>query len=398
MVYDTTAFINVSIKEVFITLLQAVGLVVLIIFVFLQDWRTTIIPAVAIPVALVGALAFALILGFSLNSLTLFGLILATGLVVDDAIVVVEAVTAKMEQGMTAKQASFAAMEELSGAVISTSLVLLAVFVPVAFFPGTTGALYQQFALVIAFAVIVSTFNALSFSPSMSAILLRPQRRSRGPLGWFFDKFNGANDWILARYQQLVGFLIRLRYLVMAVFAAGLVLTIYMFGIVPSGFVPVEDQGALLGVVQAPDGVALNYTDKILDRVETILQDTPEIEHTFTASGSGFEGNGPNQGIFFANLKHWDERTASEQDALSLAAKLNQKFAQIQEGIVAIFAPPTIPGFSSTGELELQLQDRTGGRFTFDDFLANANEILAQANAKPAIALARTQFTAGTPN
>ncbi len=219
LVYDTTEFIQVSIQEVFITLLQAIGLVILVIFIFLQDWRTTVIPAVAIPVALVGALGFAFAFGFSLNSLTLFGLILATGLVVDDAIVIVEAVTTKIEEGLPPKEASIVVMEELSGAVVSTSLVLMAVFIPVAFFPGTTGQLYQQFALIIAFSVVVSTFNALSFSPSMAGILLRPQDpnrntddRKKGPLGIVFNPFNTFLAVTLAAYKRAVALLIRLRY------------------------------------------------------------------------------------------------------------------------------------------------------------------------------------------
>ncbi len=248
IVYDTTEFIQVSIKEVLITLLQAIGLVILVIFIFLQDWRTTVIPAVAIPVALVGALGFAFAFGFSLNSLTLFGLILATGLVVDDAIVIVEAVTTKIGEGMTPKQASISVMEEISGAVVSTSLVLMAVFIPVAFFPGTTGQLYQQFALIIAFAVVVSTFNALSFSPSMSAILLRSQSEMQsdaasrgGPLRWFFNLFNRSLGWILDRYKSLVTLLIRLRYIVIGLFVVGLFATYQVFMMVPSGFVPNED-------------------------------------------------------------------------------------------------------------------------------------------------------------
>jgi len=405
IVYDTTEFIEVSIREVFITLLQAVGLVILVIYIFLQDWRTTVIPAVAIPVALIGALGFAFAFGFSLNSLTLFGLILATGLVVDDAIVIVEAVTAKIEAGMTPKQASFSVMDEMSGAVVSTSLVLLAVFIPVAFFPGTTGQLYQQFALIIAFSVVVSTFNALSFSPSMSAILLRSQSEMRddadsggGPLRWLFNKFNQRQAWILENYKTLVELLIRIRYVVILVFVVGLLATYQMFRTVPTGFVPSEDQGILIGIVQGPDGVSVSYTDRVLDFVEETLENTPEVEAFFLASGAGLEGSGPNQGLFFAKLKHWEERPRADQTVESVLRRLNGQFIQNQDAIIRAFNPPAIPGFSATGGFELQLQDRTGGSFTIDDFLANANEILAEANRKPAIGgSAYTQFTAGTP-
>lgn len=404
VVYDTTEFIQVSIKEVFITLLQAIGLVILVIFIFLQDWRTTVIPAVAIPVALVGALAFAFVFGFSLNSLTLFGLILATGLVVDDAIVIVEAVTTKIEAGMSPKEASLSVMEEISGAVVSTSLVLMAVFIPVAFFPGTTGMLYQQFALIIAFAVVVSTFNALSFSPSMSAILLRSQSEMQadqasgsGPLGWLFEKFNQGLAWILDSYKQAVRWLIRIRYIVIGVFIVGLLATYQMFRMVPGGFVPSEDQGIIIGIVQGPDGVSVGYTDRVLESVMDTLDETPEIEAYFVASGSGLEGAGPNQGLFFAKLSHWDQRPDAKQQVDAVLSRLNRQFAQNQDARVAAFNPPPIPGFSATGGFELQLQDRTGGSFTIDDFLANAQEILAVANQQPAIqGSAYTQFTAGT--
>ena len=405
VVYDTTEFIQVSIKEVFITLLQAIGLVVLVIFIFLQDWRTTIIPAVAIPVALVGALGFAFAFGFSLNSLTLFGLILATGLVVDDAIVIVEAVTTKIEEGLTPKEASTAVMDEISGAVVSTSLVLMAVFIPVAFFPGTTGQLYQQFALIIAFSVVVSTFNALSFSPSMAGILLKPKDPNRsadepksGPLGALFNLFNRFLAWILDRYTVLVALLIRLRYIVVALFVVGLLATYQMFMSVPGGFVPSEDQGVFLGIVQGPDGVSLSYTDKAIKFLSDALSETPEVEGFFAASGAALEGAGPNRGLFFAKLKPWSERPSQGQDVDSLLGGLNGRFFGNQDAILAGFNPPPIPGFSSTGGLELQLQDQTGGSVSIDDFLANTQEIIAKANEDPAIAgKASTDFTASAP-
>ncbi|MGF1540414.1 MAG: efflux RND transporter permease subunit [Pleurocapsa sp.] len=398
IVYDTTAFIQTSIKEVFITLLQAIGLVILVIYCFLQDWRTTIIPAIAIPVALIGSLAFAFLFGFSINSLTMFGLILATGVVVDDAIVIVEAVSAKLEQGLTARQASIEVMNEMTGAVISTSLVLMAVFIPVAFFPGTTGKLYQQFALVMAFAIACSTFNALSFSPSMAAVLLRPAQPARGPLGWFFRKFNQLLTWIRDRYESSVGFLIRVRYLIVAAFVAALLGTYYMFQAVPTGFVPAEDQGVILGMIQAPDGVSLSYTDQVVEQVGEIMGQIPEIEANFITSGTGFEGAGSNQGLFFARLKPWSERTNQDQTVEGVLQRLNRAFSQIDSAIVAAFNPPAIPGFGSTGGFEMMLQDRTGGKLSIDEFLVNAQETLAAANQQPAIAgRAYTQFTAGTP-
>jgi HAE1 family hydrophobic/amphiphilic exporter-1 len=401
IVYDTTAFINVSIEEVFKTLFEAFLLVVLVIFVFLQDWRTTIIPLIAIPVSLIGAMAIAFVFGFSVNNLTLFGLILATGLVVDDAIIVVEAVSAKIEQGMKPMQATIDAMQELTGAVIATSLVLMAVFIPVAFFPGSTGKLYQQFALVIAFSIAISTFNALSFSPSISAILLRPKREGdgegRGPLAWFFRQFNRILGWVIARYKSAVEFLIRIRYLVVVLFVAGLFATFLMFKTVPTGFVPDEDQGTFLGIVQAPDGVSLSYTDHVLDQARELMQKQPEVISVFTASGRGFDGNGSSKGLFFTRLKPWDERPGNEHSMQTVLGRVNKAFAGIQDAVVIALNLPPIPGFSATGGFELQLQDRTGGKISINDFTANANEMIGKANQNPALSRTYTTFTAGTP-
>jgi len=399
IVYDTTEFVKVSIQEVVITLLQAFLLVVLVIFAFLQDWRTTVIPLIAIPVALIGAMAFAFIFGFSINNLTLFGLILATGLVVDDAIVIVESCTEKIQnQGMSAKQAALATMEELSGATIATSLVLMAVFIPVAFFPGSTGKLYQQFALIIAFSVAVSTFNALSFSPSMAAILLGPARPATGPLGWCFDKFNQGFSWISDRFLQIVQFFIKIRYVILSLFVAGLLLTVYMFTVVPTAFVPNEDQGTFLGIIQGPDGVSLSYTDRVIAQAEQRMREVPEIESTFTVSGTGFDGNGPNLGLFFARLKPWEERSNAEQSVDSILKTLNGKFQTITDAIVMAINPSPIPGFSATGGIEMQLQDRTGGQLSIDDFAQNARQIIAKANGQPATAgTISTTFTTGTP-
>ncbi|BCL39530.1 efflux RND transporter permease subunit [Nostoc sp. MS1] len=398
IVYDTVGFVQASLEEVVKTLVEAIALVVLVIFLFLQDWRATIIPIVAIPVSLIGALAFAYVFKFSLNNLTLFGLILATGLVVDDAIIVVEAIARKIEQGVRPLQASYEAMEELTGAVVATSLVLMAVFIPVAFFPGSTGKMYQQFALVIAFSIAISTFNALSFSPSMAAILLRPPRPKRGPLGWFFNKFNQILAWIIERFMAIVNLLIRLRYAVVALFVVGLAATYFMFTHVPTGFVPTEDQGIVLGIIQAPDGVSLAYTDQVITKLEQILQSEPEVDNVFATSGFGFAGSGSNRGVFFAKLKPWEERTKPEQSSSAILGRINGAFAKIPEAIITAVSPPPIQGFSTLGGFELQLEDRTNGRLTIDDFFANAQAIIAQANQQPALAGGVfTQFTASTP-
>jgi HAE1 family hydrophobic/amphiphilic exporter-1 len=399
LVFDTTDFVRVSLKEVMITLAMAIALVLLILFLFLQDWRATIVPAVAIPVSLIGAMAFLLLFGFSINTLTLFGCILASGLVVDDAIVIVEAIAAKIEQGMRPRLAALDAMQELSGAVVSTSLVLMAVFIPVAFFPGSTGKIYQQFALTIAFTVLISTFNALSFSPTMSALLLRPVDPSRrgGPLAGFFNRFNAGLVWIIERYRRLVQVLIRLRYGVLVLFAVGLVMMVGMLRLVPTGFVPEEDQGYFLGIVQAPDGVSLEYTKAVMAQADTLISQFPEVTSTFMLSGFGFDGPSPNRGVFFATLAPWEERPGRESSAMALVPKVNGALSSIQEAVVLAFNAPPVPDFSPTGALEMQLQDRSGGQMNIDQFLANANQIMGVANQSPASRGVFTQFTASSP-
>ncbi len=399
LVFDTTDFVRVSLKEVMITLAMAIALVLLILFLFLQDWRATIVPAVAIPVSLIGAMAFLLMFGFSINTLTLFGCILASGLVVDDAIVIVEAIAAKIEQGMRPRLAALDAMQELSGAVVSTSLVLMAVFIPVAFFPGSTGKIYQQFALTIAFTVLISTFNALSFSPTMSALLLKPVDPSRrgGPLAGFFNRFNAGLVWIIERYRRLVQVLIRLRYGVLVLFAVGLVMMVGMLRLVPTGFVPEEDQGYFLGIVQAPDGVSLEYTKAVMAQADTLISQFPEVTSTFMLSGFGFDGPSPNRGVFFATLAPWEERPGRESSAMALVPKVNGALSSIQEAVVLAFNAPPVPGFSPTGALEMQLQDRSGGQMNIDQFLANANQIMGVANQSPASRGVFTQFTASSP-
>jgi HAE1 family hydrophobic/amphiphilic exporter-1 len=397
--YDTTKFVEVSIEEVVKTLMEAIALVVLVIFVFLQDWRATIIPAIAVPVSLIGALAFAYVLGFSLNTLTMFGLVLATGLVVDDAIIVVEGIAAKMEQGSPPKQAAFEAMGELSGAVIATSLVLMAVFIPVSFFPGATGIMYRQFALIIIFSIGISLFNALSFTPSMSAIFLRhTEGEGRGPLGWFFRQFNRGFSWVLKQYERLTKLLIRIRMFVVGLFILGLAATAFIYISVPSGFVPDEDQGIIVGIIQAPDGVSLAYTEKIVKNVyETLEKEVPEMKASLVIGGFGLNGNGPNQGTFFFNLKGWEEREGDKHSVKAIVQRLNGIFMQNQDALIFTSNLPAVSGYGVTGGFEFQLQDRSNGQLSIEQFLAIAQQIIAKANQNPALRQVFTQFTASTP-
>ncbi len=397
--YDTTKFVEVSIEEVVKTLMEAIGLVVLVIFIFLQDWRATIIPAVAIPVSLVGALAIAYAVGFSLNTLTMFALVLATGLVVDDAIIVVEGIAAKMEQGLPRKEAAFEAMNELSGAVIATSLVLIVVFIPVLFFPGATGIMYRQFALIIIFSIAISLFNALSFTPSMSALFLHPaEGGGRGPLGWFFRQFNRGFGAFLNQYERLIRFLIGIRMIVVGVFILGLAATVFVYTSVPNGFIPDEDQGVVVGIIQTPDGTSLAATQKVTQTVyQTLAKNVPEMDASIIIAGFGLSGNGPNQGTFFFTLKDWKERKGAEHSIKGIVQRLNGILGQNQDALIITTNLPAVPGYGVTGGFEFQLLDRTNGQLSIDQFLAIAQGMIAKANQNPILSRVFTQFTASTP-
>ncbi|MEM7592133.1 MAG: efflux RND transporter permease subunit [Cyanobacteria bacterium P01_A01_bin.83] len=394
---DTTEFVQVSMTEVVKTLVQAILLVVLIIFIFLQDWRTTIIPAVAIPVSLIGAFAFLNIFGFQINTLTLFAMVLSTGLVVDDGIVVVEAIASKVERGMKPKIAAVDTMNELSGAVIATSLVLMAVFIPVSFFPGSTGVIFKQFALTIVFAVALSTFNALTFSPTMAGILLRPAKERKGILGKVFTKFNQVFDWITTRYTQAITFLTRkyIRPFVIGGFTALILFTYFLYNQIPTGFIPEEDQGYFFTIVQAPDGVSLNYTQGVMEQVGDKIAEVPDIQSYFALSGFGFEGNGSSRGFVFGKLKPWSERPQQDQSIYSILGRLNGSFQSITGArAFAVNAPP-VRGLSTFGGFEFQLQDRRG--LPISVLVENANKMIAEANQRPEIGGAFTQFAANTP-
>ncbi|MEH2124181.1 efflux RND transporter permease subunit [Nostoc sp.] len=396
LAFDTTPFVEISLEEVLHTLVEAIVLVVLVIFVFLQDWRTTIIPTVAIPVSLIGTCAALLVLGFQINTLTLFGFVLAIGIVVDDAIIVVEAVAVKLEQGMRPFEAAVEAMKELTGAIIATSLVLMAVFIPVAFIPGTTGIVYKQFALTVACSIAISTFNALTFSPSMAAILMRPAQTPRGPLGWFFTQFNRGFSWFTRRYVGFVSYLTHVKPIVIGVFATGLLATVLMYRAVPTGFIPEEDQGYFFVIVQGPDGVSLKYTESVMDKVVKEVTSAPEVRASFMISGFGFDGNASNLGIAFANLKPWKERTEESQSVYGILQRLNAKLSTITEArAIAVNAPP-VRGLSSTGGFEFIIQDKTGSA-PIETLIEAAQKVIGAARKSPVLQGVFTQFTADTP-
>ena len=396
VVTDNTSFINASLKDILVTLIQAIGLVILIIFLFLQDWRTTLIPAIAIPVSLVGAMVGLKALGFTLNQLTLFACVLATGLVVDDGIIIVEAVVSKLSQGMRPVQAALDAMEELAGAVFSTTVVLLAVFVPVTFFPGTTGIVYKQFGSTIAFAMIFSFFNAISFSPAMSGIFLRPPEPVKGPLGWLFPRFNRGFDWIKDRYRGLIEFLTGFKLLVIAVFIGGLVLTGWTYISLPQGFIPDEDQGYFINIIEAPPGVSLSYTHDITKQVAKIVMGHQEVQSSVGLTGFSFEGQNSNKAIVFAKLIPWDERTGSSSSVFGLLQQVNQEFQQNIDGarVIGVNAPP-VDGLSNFGGSEIYIEDRQGKGI--DGLITNTQQVIAAASKRPEIGQAITTFTFDGP-
>lgn len=403
--FDTTTFIEAGAEEVIVSLILAIVLVVLIIYLFLQNWRSALIASIAIPVALLGTFVFVKLLGFSINTLTLFGLTLATGLVVDDAIVVVEDITKRIqEDGMRPLEAAIASMDALIGAVVATSVVLVTVFVPVAFFPGTTGQLYKQFALTIAFSITVSTFNAITLTPTLAALLLR---RGQVPNNWLFNRINSAIDYTRQNYGQSLGSLTRRKGLVVGLFAGALALTYGVYAIVPGGFLPEEDQGYFITIVQGPEGVSLNYTRNVLEKAEAILKEQLEIENIFAIGGFSFSGATPNNGIIFTTLKPWGERKQADQSVKAIIggffpkpSGLFPKMLGIKEAMVIPVSPPALQGVGNFGGFDFQLQDRTG--LGFDVIGQNLEKLLGRAATYPSADKAqltglRPTFNANTP-
>lgn len=395
--FDTTLFVEESMAEVVKTLIEAVVLVVIVIFVFLQDWRTTLIPALTIPLSLIGTFAFVRIFNFSINSLTLFGLTLASGMVVDDAIVVVEQISRFIQdKGISPRRAASESMAELFGAVIATSLVLMAVFVPVAFFPGTTGALYRQFALTIAFSIAISTFLALTLTPSLCGLLLRQGQKPSGWIGWIFDRINQFLEWVRQGYERSLTFLTRFKNIIIGLFIVSLGMTAWLYMTVPTAFLPEEDEGYFITIIQGPQGVSLQYTSDVMRQVEKEILQIPEVVGTFAVGGFGFSGSTANSGIIFTTLKPWDDRSRPDQSVQAILGNLRGKLMSIPEARVLPVNPPPIQGLGNFGGFVFQLQDRRGTS-GLETLVQSMGQLLGRANQTPGLQAVFSTFAADTP-
>ena len=407
--FDTTTVIGDSVKEVISTLEEAIIIVIAVIFLFLLDWRATVIPAITIPVSLVGTFAFIKIFGFSINSLTLFGITLATGLVVDDAIVVIENVQRHISlEHCDPHKATSDAMGEVTSAVIATSLVLISVFVPVSFFPGTTGILYKQFALTIAFAIAISAFNALTLSPALAALFLRGEEEKYKVLDWtrikplsrgyaaFAHSIEAVIMWLGRTYARIIHVTLRLRYVLLLVFFAGLAATAYVYVHVPTGFIPQEDQNYLICVLQTPPGASLNYTTQVAEKGEQIILQDPDVFGTFAVPGFSLSGgSAPNYGLIFIPLKSADLRRGKGHAAPDIVARLAPKLFGVPGGILAVFEPPAVQGIGSFGGFQFQLQDL--GRNTLQDLDVVAHKIVGASRQRKDLTGLFTSYTANDP-
>ena len=394
---DTTQAVREGLKEIVKTLYEALILVILVVFIFLQGWRSTLIPALAVPVSLIGTFAFFPLLGFSLNTIALMGLVLAIGIVVDDAIVVVEAVEHHIGQGMTPKEATLKAMEEVTGPVVATTLSLAAVFIPTIFIPGITGKLYQQFAVTIAVSVLISSFNALTLTPALSALLLKPKKESRGPLSRFYRWFNEVFGRTTDGYVGWCGTFIRkagmsLLFLALVAGLAGL-----LGGRLPGGFLPEEDQGYMYAGVQLPDASSLQRTSEVCRQIEEIMQKTPGVEYATSVIGYSMLSGVTNtySGFFFVTLKPWHERKKPEEKYEAIMATLNRELSKLPQGIAFAFSPPAIPGIGTAGGVTFILEDRAGKDVKF--LWENTQKFLAAAQKRPELSRVTTTFVPTVP-
>jgi HAE1 family hydrophobic/amphiphilic exporter-1 len=397
---DTTKAVTAGIHEILITLGIALALVILVVFLFLQGWRATLIPLMAVPVSLIGTFIIFPLLGFSINTLSLFGLVLAIGLVVDDAIIVVEAVERLIDEGMTPSDAAVKAMEEVGGPVVAIALILAAVFIPTAAIPGITGRLYQQFAITIAISVLISAFNALTLSPALAALLLKPrdEHRRKGPLARFFDWFNSFFGKTTDKYVSTSGVLIHKSGLTMIALGVVAVLAVFVGNRLPSGFLPEEDQGYLFVAMQLPDAASLQRTDSAVQKVTKAFLETPGIEGVIGVDGFSLltQTQSTNSAFFFVSLKPWDQRKSREQQLQAIQTNVQRKLMGVSEGLAFSFPPPAIPGIGTSGGVTMILQDRSGN----DDptFLTkNVFAFLGAVSKRPEIAAAVPSYLPAVP-
>ena len=393
IVYDPTVFVRGSIHAVVHTLLEAILLVVLVVIVFLQTWRASVIPLIAVPVSLVGTFAVMHLFGFSLNALSLFGLVLAIGIVVDDAIVVVENVERNITNGLKPIEATRQAMREVTGPIVATALVLCAVFVPTAFISGLTGQFYKQFALTIAISTVISAFNSLTLSPALSALLLKehgapPDRLTRilnRLLGGFFRPFNRFFARFSARYVSGVGRVVRAGGIALFVYGGLIALTYVGFARTPTGFIPPQDKQYLVSFAQLPDAATLDRTEAVIRRMDEIALKQPGVDHAVAFPGLSINGftNSPNSGIVFVTLKPFEERKSKALSAGAIAAALNQQYGGIQEAFIAVFPPPPVMGLGTIGGFRMQIEDRGG--LGFEELYKQTQNLLAKGNQTPAL-------------
>jgi len=395
---DTTLPVTEGIREILITLVTALGLVILVVYLFLQNWRATLIPMIAVPVSLIGTFAIFPALGFSINTLSLFGLVLAIGLVVDDAIVVVEAVEHHIEKGLSPRDATLQAMREVSGPVIAIALILASVFIPMAFTGGIQGRLNKQFAVTVAISVMISAFNALTLAPALSAMLLRPRKPTRGPMGAFFRGFNWTFEKFKNGYVGISHGLIRKAAVGIVILLAFVALDWSIGRKLPTSFLPDEDYGFLFMNVQLPPAASLERTDAVARKIEGILAKTPGVENYTTIDGFSLltRVSTSNNAFYFVVLKPWDQRTGPGLDSRSVIANINRQLAtQVQEAVAFAFSPPAIPGFGSSTGFSFWLQDRSGG--SIEQLDKNLQTFLQAARKRPELIGVQSQFSSGTP-
>ena len=404
-VYDPTVFVRESIHEVIRTLLEATLMVVIVVVLFLQTWRASVIPLAAVPISIVGTFAVMFASGFSINTLSLFGMVLAIGIVVDDAIVVVENVERHIEEGLTPLEASHRAMEEVSGPIIAIALVLCAVFVPVAFVSGLSGQFYRQFALTIAFSTLISAFNSLTLSPALAAVLLKPRgakedvptRVMNKALGWLFAPFNRGFTKLSGRYGNIVRSMTRRSAIALVAYAGLVLFGVFGFSKVPAGFVPGQDKQYLVAIAQLPDAASLDRTEAVVKKMGEIALAQPGVEHAVQFPGLSVNGfaNKPNAAIVFLGLKPFDERTSAQTSMGAIVASLNQKFAGIQDAYVGVFPPPAVNGLGAIGGFKMMIEDRAG---LGDSVLyASTQALLGKAYQTPRLAGEFSSFQVNVP-